>query len=213
VHEVTLKPFFLSKYEMTQGQWHHLMGTSPSHWAADPSAATHPVEQVSYEDCMKALPRLGLTLPTEAQWEYGARAGTTTPWWTGANKESLKDAANLGDESFQRGMHQVMRWENWDDGYSVHAPVGSLRANGFGLFDMIGNVLEWCLDRYGSYTLPTNPDDGARMVAEQGDCSRVIRGGSFNDPAIDARCAYRSQDACEDRDSILGCRPACGIQR
>lgn len=100
---MTLAPFFISKYEMTQGQWRRFTGENPSYHGPDyrykgePPAETpihqnqpwNPVEQVSWPDCRDVLDRLGLVLPTEAQWEYAARAGTSTAWWTGNEKESI----------------------------------------------------------------------------------------------------------------------------
>ena len=99
VHEVSVRPFFLSKYEMTQGQWLGITVQNPSRcpppteWGQmiRPGDITlaHPVEHVSWEECSEVLWRLGLVLPTEAQWEYAARAGTETPWWTGADPASF----------------------------------------------------------------------------------------------------------------------------
>src|SRR5206468_3204137 len=101
IHTVTLAPFFLSKYEMTQGQWQRIVGRNPSMYLpgsryGDKTVTwLDPVEQVSWNDCNKWIGRLGLLLPTEAQWEYGNRAGTTTPMWCGSKKESLASTANV----------------------------------------------------------------------------------------------------------------------
>ncbi|MFO0980343.1 MAG: SUMF1/EgtB/PvdO family nonheme iron enzyme [Planctomycetota bacterium] len=198
VHEVTLAPFFISKYEMTQGQWQRFTGTNPSYHqhratgdVRTPSPP-HPVENVSWDDCRDVLRRLGLDLPTEAQWEYATRAGTTTPWWTGATKETLAGAAHLVDGD--GGM------------YVDHSPAGRYRANGFGLHDLAGNVWEWCRDVRASYDRPLQAGDGERLsfLAEQ---SRVIRGGSFLETAISARSAARCDDAPANRNDVYGLRP------
>src|SRR5262249_83188 len=108
VNEVTLAPFFLSKYEMTQGQWERMVGRNPSYFGPSHYSticnregkgwtSLHPVEQVSWTECAALLKRLGLLLPTEAQWEYGCRAGTSTVYWSGDAKETLADAANVAD--------------------------------------------------------------------------------------------------------------------
>jgi formylglycine-generating enzyme required for sulfatase activity len=211
VHEVRLGPFFLSKFEMTQGQWLQIMGENPSYWKEDNSVAPalHPVEQVSWEDCRRTLLRVGLVLPTEAQWEYGARAGSRTPWWTGRERETLPEAANLADLSYERSFRGIRRWEDWDDGYDVHAPVGSLRANAFGLHDVAGNVWEWCQDWYGGYNLEVMNETGQRAdEVQEGSRDRVFRGGSFDVTASYARSAYRVRSAPEFRINNLGVRPA-----
>jgi formylglycine-generating enzyme required for sulfatase activity len=108
VHAVGLDAFFISKYEMTQGQWLRCTGKNPSRYGPKETLGVqqhdllHPVEQVSWEDCTRVLGHLQLGLPTEAQWEYAARAGTTTPWWTGAEKESIQGGANLADAFYKR---------------------------------------------------------------------------------------------------------------
>ncbi len=222
VNEVTLVPFFLSKYEMTQAQWERFVGKNPSRYGAHDYGANwdrtparkrrrlmglHPVEQVSWEDCRDVMGRLDLTLPTEAQWEYAARARTSTVFWTGKEVTSLQGAANLADEFAKANGGETWQCENeLDDGYLVHAPVGRFKANRFGLHDVHGNVWEWCRDGYGLYNLPVTPANGERVVS--GPSSRVIRGGSFNDTAVYARSAYRSYYTPEFRVSFLGLRPA-----
>ena len=159
-HEVTItKPFYIGKYEVTQEQWEGIMGKNPS----DTKGATLPVTDISWNDCQEFIKKLnaktdgGYRLPTEAEWEYACRAGTTTAYSFG-DKITPKDA-------------------NYDDS-KIRKPVevGSYNPNAFGLFDMHGNVEEWCEDWYGAYpeglvTDPKGPATGG---------NRVSRGGSFS---------------------------------
>jgi len=213
VHEMTLAPFFLSKYELTQGQWSRCAGANPSNYGpgvgfgGKQATLLHPVEQVSWTACTETLGRLGLELPTEAQWEYAARAGTTSVWWTGDEKESLEGAANLADAFCRRnGGPSGSFYEPWDDGYTVHAPVGSYQANDFGLHDVVGNVAEWCRDAYHGYGTPPRTGDGLREPA--GVATRVARGGCFFNAATQARSAYRTAGSPSAADTVLGVRPA-----
>ncbi len=121
VHEVTLRPFLIGKYEATQAQWKAVMGSNPSHFKGDDD---RPVEQVSWDDIQRFEEKTGLLLPTEAQWEYACRAGTTAPL-----------AGKLDD----------MGWYGGNSGQTTH-PVGQKAANRFGLHDTHGNVWEWCED-------------------------------------------------------------------
>jgi formylglycine-generating enzyme required for sulfatase activity len=217
VHEVTLTPFFLSKFEMTQGQWQRFAGRNPSQYAPNASPSRigsspafnflHPVEQVSWNDCMELCRRMGLELPSEAQWEYAARAGTTTAWWTGDAKETLAGAGNIADRYAK--LHGGPGWiaiEEWlDDGYWLHAPVGSFRANGFGLHDLVGNVWERCRDGFAAY----DPQPATDPVADPaGSRTRVLRGGSFGVGAVGTRSAKRAGDVPDKAADHTGLRPA-----
>ena len=227
VHEVTLEPYFLSKYEVTQGQWFRLTGERPSTYTAGSTYGgndildSNPVTEVSWEDCARVLPRYGLRLPTEAQWERAARAGTSSPWWCGdlasiAGAEGL--AGNVFDRESAASRGAPVSWGNadpWDDGYVVHAPVGTFRANEFGLYDVLGNVWEWCEDQFDptAYHRPHSPEDGHRLLGGRagGTGLRVYRGGSFNGDALLARSAYRDKFSPSGRGDILGVRPARAI--
>jgi len=175
LHQVTIsKPFYMAKYQVTQAQWQAVMGNSPSHFKGDDL----PVEQVSWEDCQEFVKKLNkmqkieaFRLPTEAEWEYACRAGSTAAYCYGDNPDSLGDYAWYGKNS---------------DG-TTHQ-VGRKKPNAWGLYDMHGNVWEWCADWYGDYpsgavTDPTGPKH---------DHSRVLRGGSFNSPMSYVRCSYRT---------------------
>jgi formylglycine-generating enzyme required for sulfatase activity/serine/threonine protein kinase len=217
VHEVELSPYFLSKFEVTQDQWRRFAGRNPStytpggHLGDKVTTGLHPVEQVSWNDAATVLSRLALALPTEAQWEHAARAGTSTVWWTGDEAESLQGAANLRDAFCKRnGGSPTWQYDEWlDDGYTVHAPVGSYRANAFGLHDMIGNVWELCRDGYARYDRRVRPGDGERQDCDMR--SRMIRGGSFHANASVAHSAGRKDVTPEYRDFNIGLRPARGL--
>ena len=151
-HEVTLtKPFYMGKYEVTQEQWEEVMGNNPSYT----KGAKLPVTKVSWNDCQEFIKKLnaktsgGFRLPTEAEWEYACRAGTTTKYSFG-DKITPKDA-NYGDSRIDKPVE-----------------VGSYKPNAFGLFAMHGNVCEWCKDWHGDYpfavTDPKGPATGEYRV-------------------------------------------------
>jgi formylglycine-generating enzyme required for sulfatase activity len=217
-HAVFLSPFFLSKYEMTQAQWARAAGANPSyHQGRDwipgnvwlPSV--NPVDTVSWHEARAILARSGLALPTEAQWQYAARAGTSTPWWTGSDPRALAQAANLGDLSLQAGGGVPgMIYEGWEDGRAFPAACGTLAANAFGLHDTSGNVAEWCLDGFDSmyyvrspYVDPLCAPEGARL--------RVYCGGSFLSSSFGARSTHRSSTTPEHKNGAIGVRPARAV--
>ncbi len=226
LHEVKLSPYWLSKYEMTQGQWQRLTGRNPSNygpglnwdraWLAsgDEASLLHPVEQVSWWDCETWLPRCALSLPSEAQWECGARSNSQAWFWCGNSANDLPGNANVSD-AYARdhgGWGHEPAFDGLDDGATMHAPVDSYAANGFGLHNVIGNVLEWCLDGYdpdyhrGEYG--PNP-----VVPGIGDQPRMYRGGSFRHRAMTARAAHRSHYPPGMKGHALGVRPALSVTR
>ncbi len=196
VHPVTItQPFYLGKFQVTQEQWHAVMGTHPSSF----KGPHNPVETVSWDDCREFLARLnekfhphgaGFGLPTEAQWEYACRAGTTTRWSFGDNPAQLDEYA---------------WWEK--NAHGTTHPVGQKKPNPWNLFDMHGNVWEWCADLWdpGYYVEspaedPPGPDAG---------WFRVLRGGSwFNDYPIFFRCACRYSVVPGRRHRYYGLRVA-----
>jgi len=182
-HEVTIsKPFYMGIHEVTQEQYKAVMGANPSYI----KGASNPVELVIWEDavefCNKLSAKTGKTvrLPTEAEWEYACRAGTTTPFHTGETIST--DEANY-DGSYVYGSGRKGK----DRQKTV--PVGSFKPNAFGLYDMHGNVWEWCSDWYDK-----NYYRKAPRVDPQGPVSgsrRVLRGGSESDLPRDCRSAFR----------------------
>ena len=218
VHVVELAAFLISKFEMTQAQWLRVAESNPSRYGPEHSmggrlhSLLHPVENVSWNMCRNTLGRLGMTLPTEAQWEYATRAGTSTPWWTGASPESLAGKTNLADAYCRNnGGPTTWRYESWEDGWVAHAPVNAHAANPFGLHGTLGNVKEWCLDEYGGYDVSHRAGNGLREVAATNAVDRVLRGGSCDVTADRARAATRAHGAPMVRSLNLGVRPAMTV--
>ena len=167
----------------------------------------HPVVNVSWNDavayCEWLSKQEGPTyrLPTEAEWEYARRAGSTTDFHNGDDPEQLARVSNTADGTAKR-KHSSWNAISAEDGHVFTAPVGQYRANDFGLCDMHGNVLEWCSDWKGDYsaaaqTDPTGPGSGS---------SRVLRGGSWHGNATLARSAYRDVSSPDGRDRRIGFR-------
>jgi formylglycine-generating enzyme required for sulfatase activity len=215
VREVTLAPFFLSKYEMTQGQWLRVASSNPSQhevgttFGGITTTALHPAEFISWLEAAEMMERLDLTLPTEAQWEFAVRAGTSTTFWTGDEPSTLVCAANLTPLPPDPEGPLAVRLQ---DAWEIHAPVGSFLPNPFGLHDMLGNVKEWCLDPwFGHYhQLPLRPGDG--LVAGPGDGHFAIRGGSFGGWWPECRSAHRTDGRDAWRQPWVGVRPARALR-
>ena len=216
VHELRLEPFLISKYEMTQAQWMSVMDSNPSKYHAGRVVGSmtvstrHPVENMNWHDCMRAVRRLGALLPTEAQWEGAARGGTDTPWWTGNSVASLRGAANLLDSHRRSGLVQrddldVGLDDGLEDGFAIPAPVGSLRPNPFGLHDVLGNVWEWCRDGHASYDAA--PQGGAAERYAKDGLQRAYRGASYYFTSFEARSASRQAYRPVKHGLALGLRP------
>jgi len=213
VHEVTLSAYFLSKYELTQGQWSRFAGRNPSYYQPPSDfvpSLLHPVEQLSWLDAMRELPRMGLALPSEAQWEKGCRAGTETPWHFGEDREALRGRINIADKTAaDRGVSwpAISDWPDHEDGGVVHRHVGAYPPNEWGLHEVHGNVFEWCLDGFdfGYYGRSPAVDPVAPW---EGAAFRVARGGSFSDTAANARSANRNNNTPSNANNNLGVRPA-----
>ena len=219
LQELEMEAFFLSKFEMTQAQWSRIAGSNPSlhppgtSYAGTTVSALHPVEQVSWADATTLFSKLDLRMPRESEWEYAARAGSDSPWWTGFEKQTLIGAANLADQAATRAQArfpEAADWPELDDGWPVHAPVNAYRANPFGLHGLCGNVWEWCFDLYRPYQEPLE----TREVAREDDDRRmrIFRGGSFGLSARAARSANRGYLQPDVRNMQVGCRPARSIR-
>jgi formylglycine-generating enzyme required for sulfatase activity len=202
-HQVTLtKGFYLSIVPVTQTQWQAVMNSNPS----NVKGADRPVEQVSWDDavafCRKVKELTGheCRLPTEAEWEYACRAGTTTAYSFGDRTKGC-GVLGIGAQDLL-GAHA---WYNENSGGQTH-PVGRKKPNAWGLYDMHGNVWEWCLDWYDeSYcgNLPRNDPLGAFEGL-----SRVIRGGGWSGPGADCRSARRNRLKPDRGDPNIGFRVA-----
>ena len=219
VREVTVTAFFLSKYELSQGQWERFTADRPSGYDAStpiagvPIDRRHPVEQISWLRAREVITRMDLRLPTEAEWEYAARAESSTPWPTGAQRESLDGYANLADLSAARAggsWPAIGDWPGFDDGWPAHAPAGALRANLFGLHHMLGNVWEWCGDGYiGSFLDDPPPDP---FVPPETSQSRVRRGGGFTSATASLRVTNRDPMMPTAQAPSTGVRPALSLR-
>ena len=197
-HTVTItRPFYIGKCEVTQAQWRAVMGWNPSRMqnplvTAPDSPDDMPVEQVSWDMAQEFLKRLnrkvpggGFRLPTEAEWEYAARAGSTTRFSFG------DEASRLGDYAWYR-----------ENSESLPHPVGLKKPNPWGLHDVHGNAMEWCLDEFRSYKAGHQVDPRTEYPASV----PVLRGGSWEDPPGECRSAWRLHTPAPDSGDGIGLR-------
>ena len=192
VHSVTLNDYYIGETEVTQQLWHTVMGSNPSYFTGD---SQRPVDGVSWEDCqtfirkLNALTGKDFRLPTEAEWEYAARGGNKSRGYKYSGSNTLSDVA----------------WYYNNASGTTH-PVKQKRSNELGLYDMSGNVYEWCQDwldsdyysQSPSYN-PAGPDSGS---------NRVNRGGSWGCDALGNRVAFRDNIIPVNRYRALGLRLA-----
>jgi formylglycine-generating enzyme required for sulfatase activity len=176
-HQVEIAPFYMGRYPVTQAQYQTVMGENPSRFKGE----NNPAERMSWhkakEFCQKLSEQTGKTyrLPSEAEWEYACRAGTTTPFYFGETIST--DQAN-----YNNGNKGVYRRET--------TPVGSFPSNAFGLYDMHGNVSEWCEDVWHE-NYEGAPNDGRPWLTGGNNSRRVMRGSSWNNLPRNGRCASR----------------------
>ena len=188
VHRVTLtNNYYIGKYEVTQALWQAVMGSNPSNFKGDDL----PVEMVTWNDCQDFISKLNamtgkrFRLPSEAEWEYAARGGNKSRGYQYIGSNTIGDVAWYGDNS----------------GSKTHA-VGTKQPNELGIYDMAGNVFEWCQDWYGSY----NSSPQVNPTGAASGSYRVDRGGSWLNLAWNCRTSYRDESASCCCDSILGFR-------
>ena len=225
-HQVTLDGFSIGETEVTQALWEAVMGSNPSYF----KGSKLPVEQVSWNDCQTFITKLNqltgqtFRLPTEAEWEYAARGGTSTSLYNGEEINILgyNNSPNLDPLAWYGGNcgqdytesagcdvshgYDISEWpeKQYNDSKGGTHPVGLKQPNAFGLYDMLGNVSEWCQDWFGTYssssqTNPTGPSSGSE---------RVFRGGSWSYDARFCRVSLRFYRAPSHADHDLGFRLA-----
>ena len=196
IHQVTLsKAFYLGKTEVTQAQWQAKMGSNPSNFVGYSDSPSRPVEFVSWNNIAGFNTATGLRLPTEAEWEYAYRGGTTTAFHSMPGyPNGTNDASLLGN----------IAWYN-NNSSGTHAVAGKA-ANAFGMYDMSGNVYEWCNDWYGSTYYSTSPS--MDPAGPSSGSYRVLRGGYWNNISIYCRSSYRDYYKPADRSRGIGFRVA-----
>ena len=189
-HKVTLSDYYIGQTEVTQALWKAVMGSNPS----DSKGDNLPVEQVSWDDCQVFIQNLNqltgkqFRLPTEAEWEYAARGGRKSRGYKYAGGNDIG----------------LVAWYEDNSGNETH-PVATKQANELGIYDMSGNVWEWCSDRYGDYQSSSQSDP----QGPSSDSIRVGRGGSCYRNARLCRVSYRNNDSPDNRDGYLGLRLSC----
>ena len=196
-HQVTLSSFSIGKYEVTQEEWVAVMGSNPSWY----KGAKRPVDNVSWNDCQEFIRKLNaitgkkFRLPTEAEWEFAARGSNESRGYKYPGSNNIDNVAWYEVNSYDVGSSSL--------NYGTHN-VGQKQSNELGLYDMSGNVWEWCQDWYGSYnsgsqTNPSGPSTGS---------IRVVRGGGWLSNAWYCRVSNRSVNSPDRRSNYLGLRLA-----
>jgi formylglycine-generating enzyme required for sulfatase activity len=180
-HRVCLSGYYIDRYEVTQEEYEKVIKKNPSVFSKCPNC---PVEYVSWTEAKEYCERTGKRLPTEAEWEYAVRAGTQTRYYWG------------------NGMDTAYAWYQANSGNRTH-PVGQKRPNANGLYDMLGNVREWCSDRFSDNTYRTSTVNNPLSMTGR---FPVMRGGSWMDDAKKVRNMARASENPKTRDSMIGFR-------
>ncbi|QEI41557.1 Serine/threonine-protein kinase pkn1 [Dolichospermum sp. UHCC 0315A] len=210
-HQVTVPPFLLGKYPVTQAQWQAVAALPPVNQELKPNpsrfeGANRPVERVSWHDAVEFCNRLSnhtqrpYRLPSEAEWEYACRAGTTTPFHFG--ETITTDLANYhGNYTYGDGVKGIRKGKTTE--------VGSFKiANEFGLYDMHGNVWEWCQDDWHN-NYEDAPTDRSAWISNESKSNKLLRGGSWHDYPVYCRSAYRNLNYLANDYYTIGFRVVC----
>ena len=220
-HEVTVSQYFMAKYPVTQAQWRAVAAMLPVNRELEPAPSqfkgdNHPVEQVSWYDAVEFCDRITLhtnhqyRLPTEAEWEYACRAGTSTPFHFG--QTITTDLANYC------GQDQTIGKTEYSGSYGP-GPKGEYRqettpvdqfegANAYGLHDMHGNIWEWCQDHWHD-NYEGAPTNGSAWLTDDENARRILRGGSWFTYPRNCRSAYRNNNNPDNRNNNIGFRVSC----
>ena len=186
-HSVTVSDYYIGKYEVTQALWKAVMGNRPSTWKGE----NLPVESVSWKDVQDFIKKLNqktgenFRLPTEAEWEYAARGGNKSKGYRFSGSNNIGDVA----------------WQEDNSGKKTH-PVGMKSPNELGIYDMSGNVWEWCEDKYGKYSSESQTNPTGSTKGSQ----RVLRGGSWSNFANICHISNRGKDSAGEKFGNYGFR-------
>ncbi|MEM7228900.1 MAG: bifunctional serine/threonine-protein kinase/formylglycine-generating enzyme family protein [Planctomycetota bacterium] len=224
---IELAPYFLSKYELNQGQWLRIARAIPSERFFTmrpgsqplPATRTHPVESITWHDAQRVMSLLDLELPTEAQWEFGARGGTMTLYWTNSDDpSSIHPYENFYDISAARSGVTTTELEppTYDDGYLRHAPAEAGSPNPFGLYHVLGNVREWTRDPYcGGFAggIKSMDQTTGAITPAYAMVWKSVRGGSFDNGTRDLRVTRRFNMLPSTGSKLIGVRPSRALDQ
>ncbi|MEA5487509.1 MULTISPECIES: caspase, EACC1-associated type [Pseudanabaena] len=228
IKDVNVAAFYMGKYEVTQAQWQAIMGNNPAKFKNN---LQNPVESVSWDDAQEFCKKLSqktereFRLPSEAEWEYACRAGTTTRYYFGEDEKELGGYGWFGNNSGKQPLDTDRIWQEVQQDATKYLevlsknecqthPVGQKKPNAWGLYDMHGNVWEWCQDSYEKYGGESDliRKTGKAIVKENDNRSRLLRGGSWNTSAQGCRSAYRYYFYARVQRSNVGFRVVCVLR-
>jgi formylglycine-generating enzyme required for sulfatase activity len=212
-HKVTVDDFYLGKYEVTQAEWRSVMGSDPPK-LYNKGCNQCPVEQVSWDDVQQFIKRLNqqtgrnYRLPTEAEWEYAAgNADKRTKYSWGNASPTTSNGGNLADETVRKELPRCPSViSGYNDRYASTAPVGSYKPNELNLYDMTGNVWEWCSDWYSPDYYRNSPSINPKGPVNG--TKRAIRGGSWYSDLMDCRVTNRNCGDVDKSTNLIGFRLA-----